>query len=72
MRKNAGSNARASGKPLEPKKPHLLPPGRSLTFGQSTRVFKLRDGGTGFMNPQASAEAARALAKGAAALEEAR
>lgn len=38
-----------SGKPLQPNKPHLLPPGRSLTFGQSTRVFKLREGGTGFV-----------------------
>lgn len=38
-----------SGKRLNANKPHLLPPSRSLTFGQSTRVFKLRDGGTGFV-----------------------
>ena len=38
-----------SGKKLQPHKPHLLPPGRSLIFGQSTRVFKLResDGASG-------------------------
>jgi len=38
-----------SGKPIEPRKPHLLAAGRSLVFGKSTRVFKLRDddGGDG-------------------------
>jgi hypothetical protein len=34
-----------SGKKLAPNKAHLLPPGRSLTFGQSMRTFKLREGG---------------------------
>ena len=47
-----------SGKKLAPNKPHILPPGRSLTFGQSTRVFKLREGGSGFV---ASADASTAL-----------
>ena len=39
-----------SGKKLPPKKPHTLPPGRSLVFGKSTRIYKLREGATGFMN----------------------
>ena len=39
-----------SGKKLPPKKKHALPPGRSLVFGKSTRVYKLREGGSGFMN----------------------
>ena len=40
-----------SGARLQPNKPHLLVPGRSLVFGQSTRVFKLReDSGGGFMS----------------------
>ena len=39
-----------SGKKLPPKKKHTLPPGRSLVFGKSTRVYKLREGGSGFMN----------------------
>eukprot|EP00308_Calcidiscus_leptoporus_P012227 CAMPEP_0119361962 /NCGR_PEP_ID=MMETSP1334-20130426/9157_1 /TAXON_ID=127549 /ORGANISM="Calcidiscus leptoporus, Strain RCC1130" /LENGTH=438 /DNA_ID=CAMNT_0007377101 /DNA_START=53 /DNA_END=1369 /DNA_ORIENTATION=- len=38
-----------SGKPLKPRKPHLLAPGRSLVFGKSTRTFKLRAGEGGFV-----------------------
>lgn len=38
-----------SGKSLAPKKPHALAPGRSLVFGKSTRVFKLREASDGFM-----------------------
>ena len=39
-----------SGKKLPPKKKHTLPPGRSLVFGKSTRIYKLREGASGFMN----------------------
>ena len=46
---NSAHGTFISGKRLPPNKPHQLPPGRSLTFGQSTRVFKLREGGTGFV-----------------------
>ena len=42
----SAQGTKISGKPLVPNKPHLLPPGRSLTFGQSTRTFKLREGVT--------------------------
>jgi len=38
-----------SGKALAPKKRHALAPGRSLVFGKSTRIFKLREGGDGFV-----------------------
>jgi hypothetical protein len=44
-----------SGKALPPKKPHALAPGRSLVFGKSTRVFKLREGGDGFVSATAAA-----------------
>ena len=43
-----------SGKKLPPKKKHTLPPGRSLVFGKSTRVYKLREGGTGFVTGAAT------------------
>ena len=36
-----------SGKRLEANKKYALPPGRSLVFGKSTRVYKLREGSTG-------------------------
>ena len=39
-----------SGKKLPPKKKHTLPPGRSLVFGKSTRIYKLREGASGFVN----------------------
>ena len=39
----SAQGTKISGKPLQPKKAHLLPPGRSLSFGQSSRVFKLRE-----------------------------
>lgn len=38
-----------SGKRIEPKKQYILPAGRSLVFGKSTRVFKLREGDDGFV-----------------------
>ena len=46
-----------SGKRLPPKKPHTLPPGRSLVFGKSTRVYKLKEGGGGFMTEVEAAPA---------------
>jgi hypothetical protein len=50
-----------SGKAIEPNKPHTLPPGRSLTFGQSTRVFKLREGAaSGFVSQPGIGQAAAA------------
>ena len=48
-----------SGKKLPPKKKHTLPPGRSLVFGKSTRVYKLREGGSGFMNDAEAVPAPR-------------
>ena len=57
-----------SGKKLAPNKPHLLPPGRSLTFGQSTRVFKLREGGSGFVASSAAPTLPAASALSAALL----
>ena len=51
-----------SGKRLPANKPHLLVPGRSLVFGQSTRVFKLReDSGGGFMSDVAKPLSAATL-----------
>ena len=61
-----------SGKKLAPNKPHLLPPSRSLTFGQSTRVFKLREGGTGFVEAGGSAAAATATLSAAMLLDDPR
>ncbi len=59
---------RLSGKRLEPHRPHLLPVGRSMVFGQSTRVFKLREGGSGYISAAggAAGDAAAAMAPGAA------
>jgi len=48
-----------SGKKIQPKKPHLLAPGRSLVFGKSTRIFKLREGSGGFVNSDAAVVAAK-------------
>ena len=56
-----------SGKRIPPKKPHLLPPGRSLMFGQSTRVFKLREGGGGFVTAAGAGAASAASTQAAAA-----
>ena len=53
----SAQGTKISGKALLPKKPHLLPPGRSLVFGQSTRSFKLREGGSGFVSGAAVAQA---------------
>ena len=61
-----------SGKPLVPNKPHLLPPGRSLTFGQSTRTFKLREGGSGFVSGEAGAAAVARAPQSAASLDDLR
>ena len=44
-----------SGKRLPANKPHLLAPGRSLTFGSSSRIFKLREGTGGFVADVGSA-----------------
>jgi len=46
-----------SGKRIPPKKPHTLPPGRSLVFGKSTRVYKLQEGAGGFMTEVEAAPA---------------
>eukprot|EP00966_Prymnesium_polylepis_P066489 1543692-Prymnesium_polylepis.1 len=49
MDMGSAQGTKLSGKPLPPKKGHVLPPGRSLIFGASTRIYKLREGGTGFV-----------------------
>ena len=61
-----------SGKRIAPNKPHLLPPGRSLMFGQSTRVFKLRDGGSGFVSTAIGQSDTVQLPPSAAALDDPR
>ena len=62
-----------SGKRLPPHKPHTLPPGRSLTFGQSSRIFKLREGASGFVTAAAAVPlAAGGSATGAASLDDPR
>jgi hypothetical protein len=70
---NSAHGTFISGKKLPPNKPHQLPPGRSLTFGQSTRVFKLREGGTGFVTTTLAgdqdASATSGSAQAAAALD---
>jgi pSer/pThr/pTyr-binding forkhead associated (FHA) protein len=53
----SAQGTKISGKPLVPNKPHLLPPGSSLTFERSTRTFKLREGGSGFVSGEAGAAA---------------
>ncbi|KAL1496490.1 hypothetical protein AB1Y20_016444 [Prymnesium parvum] len=53
----SAQGTRLSGVRLPPHAPHALPPGRSLTFGASTRVFKLRAGGAAFAAPPAAAAA---------------
>jgi pSer/pThr/pTyr-binding forkhead associated (FHA) protein len=68
----SAQGTKISGKPLQPKKAHLLPPGRSLSFGQSTRIFKLREGSTGFVGEPGAAGSASTSAAilGSAALLE--
>ena len=64
-----------SGKKLEPHKPHRLPPGRSLGFGQSTRVFKLREASSGFVNaggPRPEIAAVAPLSNGTIAADDPR
>jgi hypothetical protein len=68
----SAQGTKISGKPLVPNKPHLLPPGRSLTFGQSTRTFKLREGGSGFVSGEAGAAAVARAPQGAASLDDPR
>ena len=51
----SAQGTKISGKPLEPNRPYKLPPGRSLAFGASTRTFKLREGGSGFVDEAAVA-----------------
>ena len=47
-----------SGKRLPANKPHLLAPGRSLQFGASSRIFKLRADSTGFLTAAGGAASA--------------
>lgn len=47
---NSAHGTKLSGKRIQPNTPHLLPLGRSLVFGVSSRIFKLREGGGGFMS----------------------
>lgn len=68
----SAQGTKISGKPLVPNKPHLLPPGRSLTFGQSTRTFKLREGGSGFVSGEAGAAAVARAPQSAASLDDPR
>ncbi|KOO24226.1 map kinase phosphatase 5 [Chrysochromulina tobinii] len=63
---------KTSGKPLVPNKPHLLPPGSSLTFERSTRTFKLREGGSGFVSGEAGAAAVARAPQSAASLDDLR
>lgn len=68
----SAQGTKISGKPLVPNKPHLLPPGRSLTFGQSTRTFKLREGGSGFVSGEAGAAAVARAPQSAASIDDPR
>ena len=62
-----------SGKAIAPNKPHLLPPGRSLVFGQSTRVFKLREGASsGFVTQAGVGQASKVAAMTNLVLEDPR
>jgi len=63
---------KTSGKPLVPNKPHLLPPGSSLTFERSTRTFKLCEGGSGFVSGEAGAAAVARAPQSAASLDDLR
>jgi hypothetical protein len=62
MDMGSAHGTKLSGKKIPPRKSHLLPPGRSLVFGQSTRIFKLREGGTGFVSGAVAAEVVPAAA----------
>ena len=55
---NSAQGTWMSGKQLPARKPHLVAPGRSLVFGKSTRVFKLRAGeGAAYVGGDAPARA---------------
>ena len=53
-----------SGKQLPARKGHVVAPGRSLVFGKSTRVFKLREGaGSGRASSAGAASSAAASSR---------
>lgn len=62
----SAQGTKISGKPLVPNKPHLLPPGRSLTFAH------LQAGGSGFVSGEAGAAAVARAPQSAASIDDPR